>query len=80
MTWAIRVRFADFDDGSLSEADSLFDKDILDSLSLVALVAWLEKTFAVDIADEDLVPDNLESVARISRFVAARSGAGQPRP
>ena len=35
------VRFADFDDGTLRETDSLFDHDILVSLSLVALVAWL---------------------------------------
>lgn len=69
------VRFADFDDGELSETDSLFDHDILDSLSLVAMVAWLEKTFAVDIGDEDLVPENLDSVRRIAGFVAARRGA-----
>jgi acetyltransferase-like isoleucine patch superfamily enzyme/acyl carrier protein len=71
------VRFADFDDGTLSETDSLFDKDILDSLSLVALVAWLEKTFAVEISDEDLVPENLESVRQIARFVAARTSEGR---
>ncbi|MFN8179982.1 MAG: DapH/DapD/GlmU-related protein [bacterium] len=71
------VRFADFDDGTLSEADSLFDKDILDSLSLVALVAWLEKTFEVEISDEDLVPENLESVQRIARFVATRTREGR---
>ncbi len=69
------VRFADFDDGSLSEVDSLFDHDILDSLSLVAMVAWLEKTFDVAIGDEDLVPENLDSVQRIAAFVAARRGA-----
>lgn len=73
-TYLEEVRFADFAEGELSEADSLFDHDILDSLSLVALVAWLEKTFDVDIGDEDLVPENLDSVERIARFVAARRG------
>jgi acetyltransferase-like isoleucine patch superfamily enzyme/acyl carrier protein len=67
------VRFADFDDGSLSEADSLFDHDILDSLSLVALVAWIETTFGVGISDQDLVPENLDSVERIARFIARRA-------
>lgn len=70
------TRFADFDDGSLHDASSLFDQEILDSLSLVAMVAWIEKTFAVDVTDEDLVPENLESVDRIARFVAARAGPG----
>lgn len=74
------VRFADFEDGSLGETDSLFDHDILDSLSLVGLVAWLEKTFALQISDEDLVPENLETVQRIASFVAARAGAGSARP
>ena len=73
------VRFADFDDGELSETDSLFDRDVLDSLSLVAMVAWLERTFDIPIGDEDLVPENLDSVRRIARFVAARRGA-TPQP
>jgi acetyltransferase-like isoleucine patch superfamily enzyme/acyl carrier protein len=74
------VRFAEFGSGGLAETDSLFDHDILDSLSLVALVAWLEKTFSVAVTDEDLVPENLDSVERIARFVAARRGAIAPSP
>lgn len=71
-TYLEETRFADFDDGGLTEQDSLFDKDVLDSLSLVAMVAWLEKTFDVSIGDEDLIPENLDSVQRIAAFVVAR--------
>lgn len=70
------VRFADFDDGTLTDTSSLFDQDILDSLSLVAMVTWIEKTFGVEVSDQDLVPENLESVERIARFVSARAGPG----
>ncbi len=74
--WLEETRFAEFggNDG-LSDADSLFDNDILDSLSLVSMVAWLEETFDVRVADEDLVPENLDTVARIAGFVRGRASA-----
>ena len=55
--------------------DSLFDADILDSLSVVSMVTWLEQTFDISIADDDLVPENLETVSNIASFVRLRQGA-----
>ncbi len=77
--WLEETRFAEFGgvDG-LSDEDSLFDADILDSLSLVSLVAWLEQTFDMQVADEDLVPENLETVVRIAEFVRRRAAASSP--
>jgi acetyltransferase-like isoleucine patch superfamily enzyme/acyl carrier protein len=73
--WLTETKFAEFGEGELSDADSLFDHDILDSLGLVGLVAWLEATFDLHVADEDLVPENMESVARIARYVRGRTSA-----
>lgn len=73
--WLTETKFAEFGEGELSDADSLFDHDILDSLGLVGLVAWLEATFDVQVSDEDLVPENMESVARIARYVRGRTSA-----
>ncbi|GJM45548.1 MAG: hypothetical protein DHS20C21_23900 [Gemmatimonadota bacterium] len=75
-TWLEETKFVEFEgEDALSDTDSLFDHDILDSLGLVAMVAWLEQTFDVEIADDDLVPENMDSVARIVQFVRARSSA-----
>lgn len=73
--WLEETKFAEFGEGELSDTDSLFDHDILDSLGLVGLVAWLEEAFDVRVADEDLVPENMESVARIARYVRGRTSA-----
>lgn len=74
--WLEEHRFAEFSgaDG-LSHDESLFDADILDSLSVVSLVTWLEQTFDIAIADDDLVPENLETVNNIASFVRLRQGA-----
>lgn len=71
--WLEETKFAEFGDGGLSDTDSLFDHDILDSLGLVSLVAWLEETFELHVDQDDLVPGNLESVDRIAYFVRERT-------
>lgn len=64
-----------FNSGSLGDDQSLIDSGIIDSTGVVELVAFLEQSFEIKVADEDLVPENLDSVARIAAFVAARKGA-----
>lgn len=74
--WLEETKFAEFggEDG-LSDSDSLFDHDIIDSVGLVAMVDWLEETFGIDVSDEDVVPENMETVAHIVRFVSERRAA-----
>ncbi len=75
-SWLEDTRFAEFEgDDALAPSDSLFDHDILDSLGLVSLVAWLEETFGVSVTDEDLVPENFDSLERIAVFVTGRRTA-----
>lgn len=57
----------------LSDDDSLFSKGIIDSLGVLELVASLEEKFNVLIAEEDLVPENFESIANLSTFVQSKS-------
>lgn len=52
------------------ENDSLMENDILDSTGVLELVAFLEERFGITIADRDIVPANLDSLARIAAFVA----------
>lgn len=74
--WLEETRFAEFEgDDALAPSDSLFDHDILDSLGLVSLVAWLEATFDVSVSDEDLIPENFDTLERIAAFVSGRVAA-----
>ena len=50
----------------------LFDRMVLDSLHLVAIVSELEQRFDFTIAPEDLVSDNFGSVSQMAHFIEAR--------
>ena len=51
---------------------SLLDNGIIDSTGVMELVAFLEGDFGLEIADEELVPENLDSVANLVGFVSRK--------
>ncbi|MEE9553778.1 MAG: acyl carrier protein [candidate division Zixibacteria bacterium] len=53
----------------LADKDSLLDKGIVDSTGVLELVGFLEETFEIQIEDEELIPDNLDSVDKIAAYV-----------
>jgi len=54
---------------NLGDEDSLLDKGIIDSTGVLELVAFLEETYQFKIKDEELVPENLDSIKNISQFI-----------
>ncbi len=69
-----------FSDGSgLDVSASLLGSGVLDSTGALDLVAFLEREFGIRVADEDLVPENLDTIERLARFVdRKRSSSGAP--
>ena len=62
-----------FGDGSkLTGSQSLLRTGIVDSTGVMELIAFLEETFGIEIADADVLPENLDSLEAIERFVARR--------
>ena len=57
------------DDQKIGPDDSLLETGTIDSTGILELVLFLEETFTIKIEDEDLVPDNLDSVNKIAAFV-----------
>ena len=62
------------DPGALADDASLLDQGIIDSTGVLEVVAFVERSFGVKVADEEMLPENLDSIARISAFVARKSG------
>ena len=54
---------------NLSEDDSLLEKGIIDSTGVLELVAFIEETYQFKIKDEELVPENLDSIKNILQFI-----------
>jgi acyl carrier protein len=57
------------DDGSLTGDTSFLDQGMIDSTGVLELVSFMEDTFGFQIADDELVPENLDSVNRLIRFI-----------
>jgi len=53
----------------LQDEDSLLEKGIIDSTGVLELVAFLEETYHFKIEDEELIPENLDSIKNISQFI-----------
>ena len=60
---------------SLSLTDNLINTGILDSLGIMKLILFLEEKFSVKITDEDLIPENFESIRTIN-FLVEKKMAG----
>jgi len=57
------------DAAELSSTDSLLDAGVIDSTGVLELVGFLEDHFTISISDEELLPENLDSVDTIVRFL-----------
>jgi acyl carrier protein len=53
----------------LGEDEDLLSSGILDSLGILQLVAFIEKTFGIRIPDEDVVFDNFQSVSAMVDYL-----------
>jgi acyl carrier protein len=58
---------------------SLIEAGIIDSTGVLELVGFLEEAYEIEITDSELVPENLDSIDNVVRFVGAKRNSGQPR-
>jgi acyl carrier protein len=57
------------DPSALDDEMSLLDSGIIDSTGVLEVVQFIEEQFGIQVKDEELLPENLDSVGRIARFV-----------
>jgi acyl carrier protein len=59
-------------DTVLDPDKSLIESGIMDSTGVLELVEYLETTFNIKIEDEELIPENLETINNIVRFLKSK--------
>ena len=59
----------------LPEDGSLIENGLIDSTGILELVAFVEETFGITVSDEEILPANFDSIAKVEAFVE-RKGAG----
>lgn len=57
---------------SFSDNDNLLAKGLIDSLRMLDLMSFLEQHYQLKVEDDDLMPENFESINAITRFVEER--------
>lgn len=62
------------EDVAFSDEDSFLEEGIIDSTGILELVQFLEERYGFHIEDEELVPENLDSVSRLARYVGRKCG------
>jgi len=61
------------DQSALNNEDSFLDKGIIDSTGILELIFFLEEAFSVVVEDEEMIPDNLDSVMNVVKFVESKA-------
>jgi acyl carrier protein len=62
------------DDPDLTEDTSLLESGVVDSTGILELVSFIESTYGFRLPDEDMLPENLDSIERIAAYVSRRTG------
>lgn len=60
-----------------TDEDSFLENSIIDSTGVLELIAHLEGKFGITIEDEDLVPENLDSISCLTRFLTRKCDVEQ---
>jgi acyl carrier protein len=57
------------DQSALDSDDSFLEKGILDSTGILEVIYFLEDEFGIKVEDDEMIPENLDSVNRIVSYV-----------
>ena len=61
------------EEAGFSDDQSFLETGMIDSTGILEVILFLENEFDLEISDEEMVPENLDSVASIGRFVLSKS-------
>lgn len=54
---------------ALRNDTSFLEQGVIDSTGILELVDWLEEAFGISVEDEELVPENLDSVNLLAAYI-----------
>ena len=60
------------DAGSLAHDTSFMVEGIIDSTGILELITFLETTYQIKIADDEIVPENMDSLENIEKYLVSK--------
>ena len=58
-----------------NDADSFMEKHIIDSTGFLELITYLEEAYGITVEDEEMLPENLDSLSAIEAYVLRKKAA-----
>lgn len=59
---------------SIKDSDSFLDSGVVDSTGVLEFVNYLQETWSIEVKDEELLPENFDSIDNLTAFVAKKLG------
>lgn len=63
------------EDENLKEDTSFLENGIIDSTGILELVTFLEETYEFAVEDDELIPENLDSIANMENYIKKKQGS-----
>jgi acyl carrier protein len=60
---------------TIRDDESLLEAGLLDSVAMVDLVAHLEQTYGIRVDEDDMTPENFDSISAIAAYLAGKQAA-----
>ena len=57
---------------TIDPAESFLETGVVDSTGILELIAFSEENFGIEILDEEILPDNLDSINKLTSFITKK--------
>jgi acyl carrier protein len=65
------------DDSGLDDSDSFLESGLIDSTGILEVIGFLEETFSIKVNDEELIPENLDSIVNLINYLGRKLATAQ---
>lgn len=66
------------DDSRIGPKTDFIENGILDSTGVLELIGFLEEKYGIRVEDDEVVPDNMNSLEKITLYISRKTGKIQP--
>ncbi|MDC7223715.1 MAG: acyl carrier protein [Spirochaetales bacterium] len=60
------------EENMVGREESFMENGIIDSLGILELIEFCEDTYGISIEDEELIPENLDSLNNLNHFILSK--------
>jgi len=64
----------DEEEEAIGDSASFLESGLIDSTGILEVIAFLEEHYRIKVADDEMIPENLDSITSIASFVLTKAG------